>query len=733
MTDQEHETKRTPKKPSESTSSGPASKRRLAPWKLVLFSVAPVIMLFILAEILLAVFGVQPRLGDEDPFVGFVSSAPLFVEQSEHQGGAVMVTGANKRSIFNVQSFRREKTPGTYRIFCLGGSTTYGRPYSDETSFSRWLRELLPLAGAGRKWEVINAGGISYASYRVAAVMEELCRYQPDLFVVYTGHNEFLEERTYGRLRDIPRPVRSMIGRLAGTRTWEALSRLLLDPRRGPNDASSSRAILPAEVRTTLDHSAGPALYERDDELRDEVLEHFTYSLRRMVTMARSVGSDVIFVTPASNLSDCSPFKSQHTDGLSEAPRSNSDQMLAKARQEIEDARWLDALGSLDEALESDPRRAELHYLRGRALFAVERYEEAESALILARDEDVCPLRALSATQRIVAAVARDLDVGLVDFVGVIQEKNRSRFGHPIPGEAFFLDHVHPTIEGHRLLALAIIEEMTKQGILRPDVAWNESTITDVVDRVEASIDPRLYARGFANLALVLDWAGKREESRGLALRALESGIEDPTIFLIAARHLAGEGAADEAGTMFRRAVKANPGDAVIHSQFGLFLTGRKELEAAAAHFFLASLVRADDPTYHQQLALVMSLRGRHEIALPSLFEARRLSTENSNIEERIAAARAALRPDERVLSLPEPSATRYDSGYPKIIAQTQPDASGQPAVHGIWTEWFDGGGLKRFVDYVNGRPHGISVTWDENGKVVERLTYRQGRISGEK
>jgi hypothetical protein len=210
----------------------------------------------------------------------------------------------------------------------------------------------------------------------------------------------------------------------------------------------------------------------------------------------------------------------------------------------------------------------------------------------------------------------------------------------------------------------------------------------------------------------------------------LESGIEDPTIFLIAARHLAREGAADDARTMFHRAARANPGDAVVHSQFGLFLTGRKELEAAAAHFFLASLVRADDPTYHQQLALVMSLRGRQEIALPSLLEARRLGPESSNLEERIAAARTALRPNERLLSLPELSVTRYESGYPKIIAQRQPDASGQPAVHGIWTEWFDGGGLKGFVDYVHGRPHGIAVTWDENGKVVERLTYRQGRIS---
>ena len=47
---------------------------------------------------------------------------------------------------------------------------------------------------------MINAGGISYASYRVAVVIKELARYEPDLFIIYTGHNEFLEERTYRTL-----------------------------------------------------------------------------------------------------------------------------------------------------------------------------------------------------------------------------------------------------------------------------------------------------------------------------------------------------------------------------------------------------------------------------------------------------------------------------------------------------------------------------------------------------
>jgi hypothetical protein len=82
----------------------------------------------------------------------------------------------------------------------MGGSTTYGHPYEDPTSFCGWLRELLNAAAPDHRWEVVNAGGISYASYRVALLMEELAGYQPDLFIIYSGHNEFLERRSYPQI-----------------------------------------------------------------------------------------------------------------------------------------------------------------------------------------------------------------------------------------------------------------------------------------------------------------------------------------------------------------------------------------------------------------------------------------------------------------------------------------------------------------------------------------------------
>ncbi len=704
--------------------------RRLSLGKKILFTFVPAVILLVAIEGGLALLGVRPPLSEKDPFVGFVSNISLFAEAERSGGRRQMVTAQNKRGFFNVQSFDLPKPAGTYRVFCLGGSTTYGRPYSDRTSFSGWLRELLPVVDPRRRWEVVNAGGISYASYRIASLVEELAGYEPDLFVIYTGHNEFLEERTYRQLRRIPSGVRSAASVLARTRIWNAMETVIGSVRGGAARATDGQFLLPAEVKAALDHSAGPALYERDDELQSGVVDHYAFSLQRIVEAARSTGADVLLVNPASNLKDCTPFKSQHTDRLDEAARARSRELLASALSQIEAAAWEDALATLDSALTFDPRHAELHYRRGQVLLATGRTEEAGVALTRARDEDVCPLRAITPIQRAAAEMARDAGTMFVDAADIFARRTREEVDHPLAGEETFLDHVHPTIEGHRLIAEAVIDRMIERGIVTRDEGWGPAAVAGVVERVEQGIDHAAHALALANLALTLDWAGKKEDSRRLAFQALESGVEDPTILMIAGRHLAMEGKNDEALDCFQRAVKVRPGDPVLHSQLGMLRAGRNELEAAAAHLFLASLLWQDNPEYHRQLGAILSMRGRPEAALSSLLEARRLAPADRGLDERIASIQSRL--GDGVSVAPAGFAvTRYESGYPKTIAQTQPNAAGRAVPDGIWTEWYDGGGLKGFADYVDGVRHGVAITWDERGRDSSRREYRNGAAAG--
>ena len=190
-----------------------------------LIATAVAVGCLVLVELLLALFGVAPVARTEDPYVGFSSWFPLFVEHLEPDGTPILVTADNKRNAFNAQRFSAEKPADTYRIFCLGGSTTYGRPYDDAVSYCAWLRAMLPKADPSRNWEVINAGGISYASYRISRLMEELIQYEPDLFIVYTGHNEFLEKRTFESVARVPGPLRDIGAVLSRTRLYAIAKR----------------------------------------------------------------------------------------------------------------------------------------------------------------------------------------------------------------------------------------------------------------------------------------------------------------------------------------------------------------------------------------------------------------------------------------------------------------------------------------------------------------------------
>ena len=482
-------------------------------WKKLVFSFLSLALFFGLIELVLMAAGVKPLSYEEDPYVGFTSQIPLFIPKEDSE--QMVVTARNKLAYFNKQEFSREKPDNTTRVFCLGGSTTYGRPYDDTTSFCGWLRELLPAADPEGEWELINAGGISYASYRVAALMEELSDYEPDLFIVYCGQNEFLERRTYSGIIEMPEAVRGLSAVLSKTRTYSGISRLI---RKSDKPTEEQSEKLDGEVNTILDQSIGPKDYERDEELEAQVMSHYRFNMARMVDIARAAGAKVIFVTPASNLRNCSPFKSQHRDGLGGPDQEKVKELVAKARKQLTAKEFSEALKSLDDAIEIDDRYAHSHYYRGRALEGLQKFDEAKIAYQRALDEDVCPLRALSPMPGIVTEVAADRDVPVVDFLGLVEEKS----AHGIAGEDLFLDHVHPTIEGHRLLALQLFDEMVQKNWLTPADDWGEASIDKVASAVMKKVDPKKQGVAMRNLSKVYSWAGKMEDAYAAAQKALE-------------------------------------------------------------------------------------------------------------------------------------------------------------------------------------------------------------------
>ena len=516
-------------------------------FKNLLFTLLIVTGFFVMAELVLAVAGVRPVILSEDPLVGFADNIPQFVKARRKDGAEMYITPPNKLKLFNFQEFPQRKNDDAYRIFCVGGSTTYGRPYTDKLSFCGWLRAYLQAADPSRTWEVVNVGGISYASYRVARVMDELKDYEPDLFIVYSGQNEFLEHRSYGALQDLPAWMINLDATLSGTRVYSAMKLAMDTVRSETNDLSLKRDELAVEADDILNHTMGPVSYRRDDRLKQQIIMHYRMNLRRFASIADSVDAGIVYVMPVINIRDMSPFKSEHRNDLDPDALMHWQALYGDGRELQQAGRLDDAMQLYREALLIDDRYAELHFRIGQVLFEQRKYSEAEAAFRRAVEEDVAPLRMLASMKQAVAETAEAADAPLIDFPAIMRQAYLEEYGHTVFGREYFTDHVHTNIEGYRKLGAALFDQLVAMGIARPDAGWNTARAEAVRRDVLASINTEDQGLTFLNLGAVFDWAGKFEEAHTALLRALDILGPDENVLMRLASSSYQTGRLDEA------------------------------------------------------------------------------------------------------------------------------------------------------------------------------------------
>ncbi len=314
----------------------------------VLMGLAPLIAL----EISLRLSGLPHHPPAADPFVDLHSLKPLFEPSSDNP--EVLEIGQSRLNLFRPASFERNKPEGTYRVFALGGSTTQGEPYSTETAFPAWFGECLRCGMPDKRIEVINCGGLSYASYRVLAILKEVLQYQPDLILVYTGHNEFLERRSYAGFDGSSWKARTSSW-LANFRTVQLGKNLLGKDGYRPEPAVKRPTQLAEEVDALLDYAGGLADYHRDDELCVAVAAHFRWNLEQIVTACESAKVPLLLVKPVSNVLDCPPMKIEPAPDMPAGEQRRFEQLWSSARQAPSAAA---ALEYGEAALKLDPRHA---------------------------------------------------------------------------------------------------------------------------------------------------------------------------------------------------------------------------------------------------------------------------------------------------------------------------------------------------------------------------------------
>jgi lysophospholipase L1-like esterase len=130
----------------------------------------------------------------------------------------------NRQGFRGTRPVSIEKTPGVLRILAVGGSTTFDVAVSSDSAawparLEHWVQQLYP----GRKFEVINAGVPGYVAMQDLIRLEtELGRYQPDLLILYQGHNDLFAglRRSSTQIKEPFDPAPGEIPRLTPWMGW---------------------------------------------------------------------------------------------------------------------------------------------------------------------------------------------------------------------------------------------------------------------------------------------------------------------------------------------------------------------------------------------------------------------------------------------------------------------------------------------------------------------------------
>jgi hypothetical protein len=171
--------------------------------------------------------------------------------------------------------------------------------------------------------------------------------------------------------------------------------------------------------------------------------------------------------------------------------------------------------------LEIDPEHAGANYIAGRLLYEQGEVEPAREYLLAARDHDVCPLRATTPIIQSIIQVAEQAKVPLIRTPHLLDQRDWRGQRRPdgIADPVHFVDHIHPTIRGHQLIAAAIADALAEIEKAEIDTvgAQNEMTAEEryqsLAEAHLAGLGEAYYARGQQRLEGLRRWASGRAGS----------------------------------------------------------------------------------------------------------------------------------------------------------------------------------------------------------------------------
>jgi len=353
----------------------------------------------------------------------------------------------------NRDLFLKKKKKDAVRIFVQGESTAAGFPYFYNGSFPRMLSYRLQHTFPETEWEVVNLSITALNSYSLYDFADEIIAQHPDAVIINAGHNEYYGALGVGSTGATGKSV--ALGRLGiafrKTKTGQLLSRVIASFRREADHSNADQ--------TLMEVMAGNQEIPFDSKIYHAGLVQFEKNLQGTLEKYHKAGIRVFLTNTVSNLKNQPPFHSVlSVDNPQPAAWRNT---FDAAREQWEQQRDTSAmLASIRQLHDIDTCYAHSWYVLGGIRYAQHDFAAAKEAFLKAKELDALRFRAPEAINSIIRDLSRRYDN--VAFVDVAQSFEEHSNGGII-GENLMLEHLHPNLPGHFIIADALFNAMEKE------------------------------------------------------------------------------------------------------------------------------------------------------------------------------------------------------------------------------------------------------------------------------
>lgn len=321
---------------------------------------------------------------------------------------------------FSVESFiYKEKKENSFRVFVVGASSAAGYPYLSSASFSKFIRKKLEILYPDKTIEVANFSMSAINSYTIRDLMPELLKKNPDLILMYLGHNEYYGALGVGSVESFG-SSRFIVNTTLWLNKFKTVE-LLRNFVKGFSGLFASENVVTGG--TMMAQLAKDKLIEYNSEVFLTGIEQFEGNLRDIFSVCKDADVPVISSTLASNLKDQKPFVS-----IADSDYPPADKIFNEAIAKLKS-------GQVD---------------------------SAKSLFIYAKELDALRFRASEEINSVIMRLSKEFGYKFIKSDSLLNSKSVSG----IVGDELMTDHLHPNVKGYQLIGNLFFREMKKNNYL---------------------------------------------------------------------------------------------------------------------------------------------------------------------------------------------------------------------------------------------------------------------------